>query len=227
MLKIELLGIVIQEPMAALTDFLVALMCFISFSKINSNQTKNKVFVYYKYYFLFLGIALFLAGLLGHALLNYIDIEWKLPGWLLSMFAIFAIEQAAIEQFYIYSGKRVSKYLKLVNFTVLIILAFLSFYYLDFFYVTLHSVYGLILVVFSLQMYLYIKTGSKAGFNTMSAIAIALVSVVVFALQLSLHTWFNHIALSHVLLAFSVHYFYKGVFEMEAEIVKIYSQSKR
>jgi len=221
MITIELFGIYIQEPMASLTDLVVAWVSFFYFLQLSKLEKKEMFFIYYKYYFLFLGISMVLSGLLGHALLYYIEVGWKLPGWLMSMFAVMAIEQAAIEQAKPYFSNVGFNNLIALNFSVLILLATLAFYYIDFLYIALYSTYGLILIVLSIQCFLYYKTRSRASIHTITAIGITLLSVIVFVKQISPHPWFDHLALSHTILACSVYFYYRGVAEVKLDTLKL------
>ena len=92
-----LFGIKIDEPVVTLTDLLVSVLCFIFAYKIHQNNSSEKVFSYFKLYFLIMGIATALGGIIGHAFMYNFSFYWKLPGWITSMISIMFVERAAIE----------------------------------------------------------------------------------------------------------------------------------
>ena len=77
---IVLFGIRIDEPIVTLTDLIVSVSCFIFAYKIHHKNGSEKVFTYFKLYFLIMGIATALGGLIGHAFLYQFNFYWKLPG---------------------------------------------------------------------------------------------------------------------------------------------------
>ena len=56
----------IDEPVTVLTDLIVSAVCFFASFKLFKLSLKNKVHVYLKYYFLSMGIATFIGGVVGH-----------------------------------------------------------------------------------------------------------------------------------------------------------------
>lgn len=87
----------------------------------------------------------------------------------------------------------------------------LVFYTLDFFYVQLHSGYGLMFVVFTIETLLFYKTKNEATKYIMAGIGFAALSALVFATEFSIHRWFNYLSLSHVMMAIATVYIYGGV----------------
>ena len=215
MITIEIFGVFIQEPMASLTDLVVSAVCFFAFYKIQKSDKKGKTFVYFKLYFLLMGIATLLGGLVGHAFMYYLDFAWKFPAWLISMFSIMLVERASIEHTHILLKPSVIKAFRIINTLELMLFIFLSFYFLDFFFVELHTGYGLMFVVFSLQTFLYIKTKSQASKTIMIGVGIAACAALFYMNEISLHRWFNHTSISHIFMALSAFYFYKGVMKIE------------
>ncbi len=64
---IYIAGIRIDEPIVTLTDLIVSFLCLYFFYRIQKSGKKEKVFLYFKIYFLNMGIATLLGGLIGHA----------------------------------------------------------------------------------------------------------------------------------------------------------------
>lgn len=218
--SIELFGIRIDEPIVTLTDLLVSFLCFLYFYKMSKSQKKGKFYTYFKYYFLVMGLATTFGGIIGHAFYYEFSKAWKLVGWVISMFAIMLIERAAIEHTKIILNKKYVKFLRNLNIVEFTIFLALTFYTLDFFYVQLHSGYGLMFVVFSIELLLFIKTKNEASKYIMAGIGFAALSALVFATEFSLHAWFNYLSISHVLMAVATVFMYEGVKKVNMQKVK-------
>ena len=230
--SIFILGIEVQEPIASLTDLVVSAVCFYAFYKLQKRGEKEKTFVYFKFYFLIMGIATFLGGVLGHAffyaiksgLSETVNIEifgnsyvyklgyiWKLPGWVTSMFSIMFVERASIEHTKLIIKPKLIKTLRVVNILELLTFLTLTLITLDFSFVEFHSGYGLMFVVLSLQSYLFYKTRNEASKTILIGIAFAAVAALFFMNEIDFHQWFNHLAVSHSLMAIAAIFFFKGV----------------
>ncbi len=207
---IYLFGVKIDEPVVTLTDLLVSVLCFIFAYKIHNNNRSEKVFTYFKLYFLIMGIATALGGLIGHAFLYHFNFYWKLPGWITSMFSIMFVERAAIEHTRIQLSKQIVKILSILNIVEFLTFLTLTIVTLNFFYVEFHSGYGLMFVVLSLEGFLYVKTRNKASKFMLIGVAFAAVAALFFMNNISIHQWFNHISASHVLMAVAAWFFYIG-----------------
>ncbi|QIA08314.1 DUF6962 family protein [Draconibacterium halophilum] len=207
---IFLFGIKIDEPVVTLTDLLVSVLCFIFAYKIHKQNRPEKVFTYFKLYFLIMGIATALGGLIGHAFLYHFSFYWKLPGWITSMFSIMFVERAAIEHTRIQLSKQIVKILGILNIVEFLTFLTLTIVTLNFFYVEFHSGYGLMFIVLSLEGFLFIKTRNKASKFMLIGVAFAAVAALFFMNEIVIHQWFNHISASHVLMAVAAWFFYLG-----------------
>ena len=77
---IEIFGLILHEPVTALTDVLVAIICFVAYLKIKALPQRSEVKSLFQYYFLTMSIATFLGGVIGHALMHYVPFYMKVPG---------------------------------------------------------------------------------------------------------------------------------------------------
>lgn len=216
-MQIELWGIRIDEPIVTLSDLLVSFLCFLYFYKMSKTSQEGKVFRYFKYYFLVMGFATAFGGLIGHAFYYEFSKAWKLVGWIISMFAIMLIERGAIEHTRIVLNKKYVKALGVINIIEFVIFLGLVLYSLDFFYVQLHSGYGLMFVVFTIEFLLFLRTKNKATQYIMAGIGFAALSALVFATEFSIHKWFNYLSLSHVMMAVATIFIYGGVKRIELQ----------
>src|ERR1043165_3568967 len=91
-------GIRIDEPIATVTDILVSAVCLYAFFKLTQKKLPGRSQWYFRYYFLLIGIATFLGGVIGHGFLYALSFPWKLPGWTISMLSVALIERSSIER---------------------------------------------------------------------------------------------------------------------------------
>lgn len=220
-------GIRIDEPVVTITDLLVSFLCFLFAYRIHRSGKKENTFFYFKIYFLTMGIATALGGIIGHAFLYAFNFYWKLPGWIMSMISIMFVERAAIEHTRIWLNKSIVNSFKVINIIEFLIFLTLTITTLNFFFVEFHSGYGLMFVVLSLEGYLFLKTRNEAGKYILTGIAFAAVAALIFMNELSPHSWFNHISASHVLMAVAATFFYQGAIRIEMNpervVSKVYS----
>jgi hypothetical protein len=162
-----------------------------------------------------MGLATTFGGLVGHAFYYEFSKSWKLLGWVISMVAIMLIERGAIEHTNIILKKKYLKFLRVMNIVEFSIFLLLTFYTLDFFYVQLHSGYGLMFVVLTIEFILFLKTKNEASKYIMAGIGFAALSALTFATQFSLHAWMNYLSISHIWMAVATIFIYLGVIKIE------------
>lgn len=215
--SIELLGIRIDEPITTLTDLFVSLVCFYAFYKLNKIPVQNKMHTFLKVYFISMGIATTIGGVVGHGFLylfNYNEAlavsPWKLPGWVTSMISIAMLERASIQYASSIIKPKVGRMFAWINIIELLTFMTITFSTLNFFFVEVHSAYGLLVVVASFNAYVYYKTKSEGSKYFLIAVAISAISALVFMNEWGLHQWFNHFDISHCIMAISAWYFYRG-----------------
>lgn len=208
--SIEVFGIQIDEPVTTATDLVITAVCIYAFVKLNKIPKQNNIHTYLKYYFLSMGLATAIGGLIGHGFFYLFSFEWKLPGWLTSMISIALVERAAILYARKLVPKKVGDVFAWLNIIELITFVTLTFVTLNFFFVEAHAAYGLLVVVFSFSLVVYLKTKSKGSRFFLIAVAFSAIGALIFMNKLGISIWFNHFDISHIFLAFSAWYFYKG-----------------
>lgn len=213
-------GIRIDEPIVTLTDLLVSVLCFLFAYKLQKSGKQGKVFLYFKIYFLVMGIATALGGIIGHAFMYQFSFYWKLPGWITSMISIMFVERAAIEHTRIRLNSTIVKVFRFVNIIEFITFLTLTIVTLNFFFVEFHSGYGLMFVVLSLEGYLFLKTKNEASKFMLIGIAFAAIAALFFMTKTSFHQWFNYLSISHVLMAIAAWFFYMGAIRIDMTKVK-------
>ena len=208
---IYLFGLRIDEPVTSLTALLISAVCLFAFIKLGKlRQPGNRTLQYLRYYFLVMAIATANGGIIGHAFLGYLSFGWKLIGWISSMFSIMLIERASIEYASHLIPEKLSKWLRWINIVELAVFITITMVTLNFFFVEVHTTYGLLIVVASLHFYVYRKVKSQGSRLFLIAVAFAAISALVFMNRIGLSAWFNHNDISHILLTIAACYFYKG-----------------
>lgn len=203
-------GIQIDEPVTAFTALMISAVCLYAFLKLGKSASSTKTIKYLRYYFLVMAIATANGGIIGHAFLFHFSFAWKLIGWLLSMISIMLIERASIEHASKLIPEKLAKWLKWINVFELLIFVTITIVTLNFFFVEVHTAYGLMIVVASLHYFVYTKTKSHGSRVFLVAVGFAAISALVFMNQLSISKWFNYSDISHIFLTVAAWYFYLG-----------------
>lgn len=164
-----------------------------------------------------MGIATTIGGIVGHGFLYAFSYNeslpvspWKLPGWLTSMISIAMVERASIEYARKLIKPAVGTFFAWLNIIELITFIIITFSTLNFFFVEVHSAYGLLIVVAGFNGFVYYKTRSEGSKYYLIAVGVSAISALVFMNELGLHTWFNHYDLSHCIMTLSAYFFYRG-----------------
>lgn len=212
--SISLLGIRIDEPVNMFTDLIISAVCLIAYYKLTKKKLPGKTHRYFRLYFLLMGLATFFGGVIGHGFLYAFSFAWKLPGWILSMFSIALIERSSIENAKSLIDSRIGKSFLTLNIIELLTVMTITIYTLNFKWVELHSGYGLLAVVLTFHGFVYLKTGNKGSANIIIGVGFASIAALIFMNEISPHIWFNHIDLSHVLLAVAAQFFFRGALRL-------------
>ena len=211
-------GIRINEPVVTLTDLIVSVLCLYFFYRLQKSGKKERVFLYFKIYFLNMGIATLLGGLIGHAFLYNFSFYWKLPGWIMSMISIMFVERAAIEHTRIWLKESIIKIFRVINILEFLTFLTLTITTLNFFFVEFHSGYGLMFIVLSLEGFLFLKTKNSASKNMLIGVGFAALAALFFMNKISPHQWFNYLAISNIFMAIAATFFYLGTLKIDMSV---------
>lgn len=218
--SIEVLGITIMEPMVTFTDLWISAVCLYAFLKLKKINKPGIVHLYMRWYFLLMTIATFSGGVLGHAFQDMIGFGWKLPGWLISMFSVMAVERAAISHARAVIGERLFRFLEIANVVELLIFVVLAAVSLNFFYIQVHSAYGMGLIVLPLHFLIYRKTRNAGSRIIVFTVLFAVLAPFFYLSGISLHVWFNHLDLAHTVMAICMYCFYRATLKLDEHLPK-------
>lgn len=213
--SIELFGITIMEPMVTFTDLWITAVCIYAFIQLKKLNKPGREHQYMRWYFAIMGLATFLGGILGHAFQYAIGIEWKLPGWIISMVAVMAIERASIMHAKPILKPRFAKILGAANVAEFIVFAIITFFTLNFFFIKVHSAYGLGLVVLPINFWVYWKTRNEGSRIYVLTVLFASLSAIFYIAEIGISIWFNHLDVAHTIMAISMYFFYRGTLVLE------------
>lgn len=218
-------NIVIMEPVTVLTDLLIAAICFYGWYKLKKHHFKeHRVVRLYRGFLLTMGLATAYGGIMGHALQHYFGFAWKVPGWYISMLSVALAERGAIMHARPYLKEKIGDFLAFFNVFELVAFMVAAGITLKFIYVEVHAVYGMLLVVFSFETYVYVKVKDQGSKNIMIAIVFAFLAMVVHLTHLTIDVYFNHLDLSHCLMAVSIWYIVRGLSRMHFETKAVYTR---
>lgn len=206
----------IDEPITVLTDLLVSAVCLYAFVQLSRKSTVGRTHLFFRYYFLLMGVATFLGGIIGHGFLYALSFGWKLPGWIISMISVTLIERSAIEYARPLVKSSIVKMFLVVNILELAIVMSITMSTLNFKWVEFHSGYGLLAIVFPFHAYCFYRTRDRASLTILLSVAIASVAALVYMMKISVHLWFNYLDISHVVMAVGAWFFYRGAKQLDS-----------
>jgi hypothetical protein len=206
----DFLGFRISEPVTMVTDLLVSAVCLYAFLDLRKEKSAMPAVKLFTYYFLTMSIATAYGGIIGHGFLHLLSFAWKVPAWILSMLSVALLERSAIFHAQPLLQKGTSRFfaaLNVIELTSLIIIVLIT---LNFFFVEAHAAYGLLMIVFSFELFVFRKAKNEASKLLLIAVGVAAVAAGVHLFKLAPHRWFNHLDLSHVLMAVAAYIFFLG-----------------
>lgn len=207
-LPFEFMGLCLQEPMAMVTNLLIAITCFVIYSKMKITETnfqKN-----WKWFYFFFGLSTFFSGF-GHMFFNYTGFYGKFPTWTLGLISAFYAGKAMIS-LNVISPKL---YKGLIRFLTLklFVFAILAISQKSFVFVMADAAITYLFFCMGFGIY-YWRKGLTSFKYTVYAVLILIPSIFIFTLQLNPHLWFNKEDLSHVIMVTTVIFFYYGVIRL-------------
>jgi hypothetical protein len=101
-----------------------------------------------------------------------------------------------------------------LNYAELAIFFVLTVVTLNFIVVEIHAFYGLFLMLFLIELYVYKKKKDPGSVNIFIATLWGAAAAGLHALKFSLGPWFNYNDISHIAMATSIWYYYQGARHM-------------
>lgn len=196
-------NLIIHEPVAVFTDIIISVLCIILIRGLKEQtETCNA----WKRFFLFIGLGT-LAGGISHAFFAvHSGLAYK-SFWLTMQFfnglSVYAAQQATLSS--ILSGSPKIKLMKTVILVQLLVFCILVPILQNFLLVVIDCALGLIPV-----MIFHLKSRDEDDKLIGYGIMVSFLTGIVHGTKLSLHTYFNHNDIAHVLIMISLYLMYKG-----------------
>lgn len=216
MFRVEWFGITILEPFTAFTNLLIAAVCFFALYGLKKNKpAENFAQQSLQLFFLLIAFATIIGGVVGHSFIYITGLYGKIPGWYLSMAGVVAFERSVIAHSRPLMHPLVGKFFSVLNIAEVLTFMILSFATLNFSFVEAHAAYGLFVVVFCFELYVYLKTKNDSFKYIATATLFGLTAALCHAFKLSINYWFNYNDVSHLFMAVAVLLYYKAAILMK------------
>ncbi|PWJ57121.1 hypothetical protein CLV98_10841 [Dyadobacter jejuensis] len=213
--QVELFGITVLEPSTVISSLMMTLVCIYAFIHLQKLGRTHRMYTQIQYFFLFMGLATAIGGILGHGFIYITGLQGKIPGWFASMIAVALFERAAIWHVKPLLADHLGKLLGWLNYVELAIFFALTFFTLNFVVVEIHAFYGLFLMLFTIEVFMYKKRKDPGSKYIFIATGLGAVSALLHALKLSFGPWFNYNDISHISMGAAIWYYYQGARHME------------
>jgi hypothetical protein len=198
---VVLWGLRIGEPMITLTGLLVTGVCFYGWVRIGRLAGRDDARALTRIFLLLTGLSTLVGGFVGHAFLYCLPFGFKLPGWMLGMVAVSALEQAAIVRAQEAMGRRAAKVLTWLNIAQLTVALWFVSSTLWFPMVEIHSAVGFLLLVAPLEAWRFRRGRDSASAGILLGILLLIGAVLAHIFKISLGPWFCYFDFAHLFMA--------------------------
>lgn len=195
------MGFQLQEPMAILTNWMLAAFSFYAYSKLrkNSDSATN----YWKLFFLIFGVST-IFGSFGHAFFNYWGIQGKFPCWIFGSLANVMAGLGMLRFKGFTQLKRIALPMVWLKSALLLTL---SLVFMKFVFVAVDAILTYILYT-GIYAYILRKRGVDELKWMIVGVLVMLPSAFIFLLKLNVHRWLNKDDLSHFFMLCGIICFY-------------------
>lgn len=199
----------IHEPVTVLTDFIITGLCVYFYLQLNRFSGKDTATKHWKYFYGFMSVSSFLGGC-SHAFFAVHDGVGYKSFWLgmqvLNIFSLYFMQQGTLYSVLQHSAK---KELWKISYNIQCLLAIIAvFVFHNFLVVIINTAVALIPV-----MILHFMDAKRNKDNLWVAygILVLFATAIVNAMKLTIHAYFNHLDLAHVLIMINIYMMFVGV----------------
>lgn len=216
--QIQLFGITILEPSTVLSSLMMTVVCMIALVKAYPHRHLPVAF-WTIGFLIFMGLATAIGGILGHGFLYTTGKMGKLPGWVCGIIALALYERGVMYRLKNILNETQFRRLLLINVVGLLIFIVLTLYYVHFQIPQYHAFYSLLLLVGSIELYLYRRFRNPGSLYILSAIGCAAMAGLAHISGINFGVWFQENDLSHIPMAGSIWLLYAGMAKSEFQAV--------
>lgn len=199
----------IHEPVTVLTDYVITSLSIYFYFQLNRVPAKDLSTKNWKYFYGFMSISSFMGGC-SHAFFEIHDGVGYKTFWLgmqvLNIFSIYYVQQSALHSVLQNSTKK--RYWR-ISYSIQCIVAAISvFVFQNFLVVIINTALGLVPI-----MLLHFKAAQRKKENLWIAygIAVLFATAAVNGIKITIHTYFNHLDLAHLLIMVNISLMFIGV----------------
>lgn len=197
-------GVRVGEPIIALTSLLVSSFCIFAWARLGKIPRPDASLRLFRVFFLLMGLSSFVGGIVGHAFMHCLPFVFKIPGWVLGMLAVTALEQVSIMRARPLLGMAKAKTLTWLNIIQLVVALSVVLATLWFPAVEMHSAFGFLCVIAPLELMLFFKTRSAVSRFVLGGILMLVGAVTMHILKISVGVWFCYFDKAHLFMCGAV-----------------------
>lgn len=205
-IKFELAGLTLQEPMALITNWMMSIFCLYAFLKLKNAETSE--LIWWKRFFIVFTVSSFFGGT-GHLFFQYYGIPGKFPNWITGILSGYCAGRAVLTHF---SNSNVGKGFHLFLIVKALVLLSLAITLQKFIFIAVDAIITYVLFC-GIIGYMLTKKGLSDLKYLYYGVIICLPSVFIFLLKLNLHRWLNKDDLSHLLMLACLYCFYLAAYK--------------
>lgn len=214
-------GLIISEPTTFLTNLLLAVTGIYLGSRFTAvGYARPKFIRQYGLFLVFTGISAAWGGIFGHGFRHYFPIEYSIPGWIAAFVASFYMAGGAISHLEYcnispFDNSRGVRRFKMVNSLVLASAVISIFIKPHFMIVAVDSTIVLVAAGLICEWMVYKNTDDPGSFLFLAAVAIGILTILLFVLKINAGPWLNTNDLTHLVMIGCMFIFAKGFERME------------
>jgi hypothetical protein len=204
LIEFNWMGLSLQEPMALITNWILASFSFFAFSRLEKGVSRFQDL--WKMFYLILGISMLFGGL-GHFFFQYSGIPGKFPSWTLGVIAGVYASFAMISLMQHNKVRKILQVFVILKSAILLLTAFLT---MKFLFVAIDT--SVTYLIFCGYLAFRLDRRNWEGIKFIYLGVLVLIpSAIIFGLQINLHRWLNKDDLSHLLMLGCIIFFFLGV----------------
>ena len=221
-IQVDLNGLILLEPNAIISDFIMALASFFIASKLYQKRRSHGFVKYWYYFFLTFALGAIL-GSIGHGLFYYLGPQGKFPTWISAILSTYFIEKAMIKSYERYNKNNTLgkiAFFKMIFIFLLVITVISSAEFdrnhtIGFLPIAINTILG---VFISVSIIGTANIKNQRGFQWLLIGVLAMLpSAAIFLMKINLFQWFDKGDLSHMFMTIGVCLYYVGVKKIDAE----------
>lgn len=211
--QIELWGIVWGEPTTFITDIVLAGFSILFALRLKGSLLNHLLF--WKLFFLFMGASTFVGGF-GHLLFYYCGIWPKIVSWIVLCVSILSVEIAVISGLIaVFKSDIIGVILKVIVVLLFFLFSGLILYRQSFNFAMVNVGFGLFGVSGITNLVQFLSKKRKHNLILFIGFSMTLILGVIMGMRLSIHTYFNHNDIAHLVIIACLYIVYRGVKLME------------